>query len=161
MKTHYEILGVTPDSDDKTIKKAYRQLAKKYHPDHNHAADAADRFKEVQKAYETIGTAEGRAAYNAELEKKKNAGPAGMGQRGGMGGGAAAGAKSRADGKRTPGSAADINFADMSSAFERMFGFNPKTKDITDESKLNKNMNVKKDPFNSDKIFNSFFGFKR
>lgn len=160
MKNYYDILGVTPDSDDKTIKKAYRQLAKKYHPDHNHAPDATERFRDVQEAYETIGTAAGRAKYNAELEKKKNSGPAGMGQQSGMGSNRA-GAGQQQGGKRTPGSAADINFADMSSAFERMFGFNPKTKDITDESKLNKNMNVKKDPFNSEKVFNNFFGFKR
>ena len=54
----YEVLGVSPDADEETIKKAYRELAKKYHPDryiNNPLADlAAEKFKEINNAYDMI-----------------------------------------------------------------------------------------------------------
>lgn len=157
MKTAYEILGVAPDSDDQAIKKAYRRLAKKYHPDHNSAPDAAERFKEIDRAYNQIKNAEQRAIYESDLKREQQK-KQGMGSRRGAG---SSGSQQAKAGKRTPGDAADINFADLGKSFESIFGFNPKTKDITDESKLNKFNKPKKDPFNSDDIFSSFFGFKR
>ena len=57
-RDYYEVLGVPKDADDATLKKAYRTLAKKYHPDanvNNPLADLAEeKFKEVQQAYEQI-----------------------------------------------------------------------------------------------------------
>ena len=53
-RDYYEVLGVSKDADADTIKKAYRSLAKKYHPDINKAADAPEKFKEVQEAYEIL-----------------------------------------------------------------------------------------------------------
>lgn len=50
----YQILGVEPDCSDKDLKTAYRKLARKYHPDINKEPDAADKFKEVQTAYDSI-----------------------------------------------------------------------------------------------------------
>jgi molecular chaperone DnaJ len=68
MKTHYEILGVDSGSDEATIKKAYRKLAMKYHPDKNQGdADAADRFKEISHANEVLSDKDKRAAYDMSL----------------------------------------------------------------------------------------------
>lgn len=51
-KDYYQILGVSKNSASKDIKKAYYQLAKKYHPDTNKEADASKKFQEVSEAYE-------------------------------------------------------------------------------------------------------------
>ena len=50
-KDYYTILGVEPDADIKTIKTAYRKLARKYHPDMNPDEGAEEKFKEVAEAY--------------------------------------------------------------------------------------------------------------
>lgn len=61
---YYKILGVEPTADDKTIKTAYRKLARKYHPDVNKEAGAEDKFKEVAEAYEVLKNAEKRAEFD-------------------------------------------------------------------------------------------------
>ncbi|MEA3357216.1 MAG: molecular chaperone DnaJ [Patescibacteria group bacterium] len=63
-RDYYEVLGVSKDSSASEIKKAYRKLAKKYHPDHNKAADAEEQFKEVRLAYEVLSDSEKRRAYD-------------------------------------------------------------------------------------------------
>jgi len=50
-KDYYEILGISRDADLASIKKAYRKLAKKYHPDVSKQSDAENRFKEIGEAY--------------------------------------------------------------------------------------------------------------
>jgi hypothetical protein len=54
MVRHYEILGVTPGVSLERVKKAYREQVKRFHPDTNHAADAHERFVEVQEAFGKI-----------------------------------------------------------------------------------------------------------
>jgi hypothetical protein len=51
---YYEILGVSRDASKEDMKRAYRRLARKYHPDVNKEAGAEDRFKEVNRAYEVL-----------------------------------------------------------------------------------------------------------
>ncbi|MGZ4475310.1 MAG: molecular chaperone DnaJ [Nocardioides sp.] len=60
----YELLGVDRDADDATIKKAYRKLARQYHPDVNPDPAAQDRFKEVSHAYEILSDPQKRAAFD-------------------------------------------------------------------------------------------------
>ena len=60
----YGVLGVSKDASQDEIKKAYRKLSKKYHPDLNKAPDAADKFKEVQDAYDVLGDKDKRANYD-------------------------------------------------------------------------------------------------
>ena len=63
-KDYYEVLGVAPDVDDKTLKTAYRKLARKYHPDVSKEADAEARFKEVAEAYDVLRDPHKRAEYD-------------------------------------------------------------------------------------------------
>ncbi len=63
-KDYYAILGVSRDADQAAIKKTYRRLARKYHPDVSKENNAEEKFKEVNEAYEVLGDAEKRKAYN-------------------------------------------------------------------------------------------------
>jgi len=64
-RDYYEVLGVNRDADEEAIKKAYRKLAMKHHPDRNpDNPKAEDHFKEAKEAYEVLSDAEKRAAYD-------------------------------------------------------------------------------------------------
>ena len=64
-KDYYEVLGVDKNADDETIKKAYRKLAKKYHPDTNAGnAEAEKKFKEISEAYAVLSDKEKRKEYD-------------------------------------------------------------------------------------------------
>ena len=78
-KDYYEILGVSKDASDEDIKKAYRTLAKKYHPDINHDPDAPEKFKEVQKAYDCLSDPTKRQQYDRFGADAENMGGAGYG----------------------------------------------------------------------------------
>ncbi len=63
-KDYYEIMGIKRDATQDEIKRSYRKLARKYHPDVSKAADAEERFKEVGEAYEVLKDPEKRTAYD-------------------------------------------------------------------------------------------------
>jgi len=63
-KDYYKILGVERGAGDEDIKKSYRKLARKYHPDVSKEANAKEKFQEVSEAYETLKDKEKRAAYD-------------------------------------------------------------------------------------------------
>jgi len=64
-RDYYEVLGVAKNADEKTIKKAYRKLAKKYHPDTNAGnPDAEKKFKEVTEAYSVLSDPEKKKMYD-------------------------------------------------------------------------------------------------
>ncbi len=95
---YYELLEVSKSSDKSTIKKAYRQMAMKYHPDKNPGDnEAEERFKAINEAYQVLSDEQKRAIY----DRHGKAGLEGHGQRGGGFSG---------------------GFDDLSSVFEEMFG---------------------------------------
>ena len=84
MADYYELLGVDRDANGEQIKKAYRKLALRYHPDRNQgSADAEDRFKEATKAYEVLRDPDRRASYDrfgeAGIRGTGSAGQSGFG----------------------------------------------------------------------------------
>src|SRR5260221_3209765 len=79
-RDYYEVLGLNRDASEEEIKKAYRKLAMKHHPDRNpDSKDAEERFKEAKEAYEVLTETEKRRAYDAY-------GHAGVNPQMGMGG---------------------------------------------------------------------------
>lgn len=64
-KDYYQILEVSKQADEKEIKKAYRRLARQYHPDKNQGnKQAEEKFKEINEAYEVLGNADNRSKYD-------------------------------------------------------------------------------------------------
>ena len=81
----YNILGVSRDADADTLKRAYRQLARKYHPDINKESGAEERFKEIGRAYEVLSDSQKRARYD-QFGEAGIGGAAGAPDMGDMGG---------------------------------------------------------------------------
>ena len=101
-KDYYDLLGVSRRADKAELKKAYRQLARKYHPDVNKDPGAEDTFKEISNAYEVLTDDQKRSIYDQY-------GEAGLKSMGGMGGAG-------------PGMGDFTNPFDL---FESFFGANP------------------------------------
>ena len=70
-KDYYAILKVPTNATLEEIKKSYRSLAKKYHPDKNEASDAEDKFKEINEAYEILKDPDSKQQYDQYLKSKK------------------------------------------------------------------------------------------
>lgn len=102
-KDYYNVLGVSATASQDEIKKQYRKLAKKYHPDTNtNDPKAAERFKEISEAYQTVGDPEKRKQYDQMRQ---------LGAFGGFGGGARPAGGARAGGPA--GGMGGINMEDI------------------------------------------------
>ena len=85
-RDYYEVLGVDKSASAAEIKKAYRRLAMKYHPDRNNGDKEAEaKFKEIGEAYEVLGDEQKRAAYDRFGKAGVNGGAGGPGGFGGFG----------------------------------------------------------------------------
>ena len=79
MPNYYDILGVSKDSSEQEIKKAYRTLSLEFHPDRNSSTEATEKFQEISQAYETLSDPQKKEEYDFEQE---HGGGHGHGQRG-------------------------------------------------------------------------------
>lgn len=144
MKNYYEILEVSPKASAEEIKKAYRKLARKYHPDVNPGnKEAEEKFKEINEAYNILideskrknyddkinGTDEPRKE-NVRYAKKENV---------------------------TKGGPTKFDFEDVERTFERFFGFNPRTKEVS----IKKEKDKKKNPLDASDMFEKYFGVRK
>lgn len=146
MKNYYAILGVEKDASQEEIKKVYRKLAKKYHPDVNAGSSESERiFKDISEAYRTLSDESLRKKYDVQMN---NAGEA------------ASRAKNQADKNTRTHSTHEtyqgFDMRNMEKNFERFFGFNPKTKEMASHEK-NKNKN----PIDTTDLFEKYFRTKK
>ena len=144
MKNYYEILGINNDASKDEIKKAFRGLAKKYHPDKNKDNEAAiKKFQEVSEAYEVLGNEETKIKYDEKLAsfntKNKNNSEE----------------KSKTV-KNNNASSKNADLGNLDSYFESFFGFNGKSNQV-DKDKIRKNKN----PIDTSDIFERFFSNKK
>ena len=109
-RDYYDVLGVGRQATADEIRRAYRRLARQYHPDVNRSSDAADRFAEMQEAYEVLSDAEKRKAYD-------RFGRAGVGVGQGPGGFGRGGAW-----RANVGPGDQFDASDFTSVFEELFG---------------------------------------
>jgi len=104
-KDYYKILGIKKGATDEEIRKAYRDLAKKHHPDVSKSPDAPARFAEVQEAYDVLSDPQKRRLYDS----------------GGQGSGAGAGGRGGAHAWST-GGGVDLDAEELGEIFESFFG---------------------------------------
>ena len=74
-KDYYQILGLSPNASSEDIKKAYRSLALKYHPDRNQSKDAEEKFKEITAAYGVLIDETKRREYDRFRRVRQQGGP--------------------------------------------------------------------------------------
>jgi curved DNA-binding protein len=139
MRTYYEILGVGRDVDKDELKKAFRKLARQYHPDVNPGNKEAEvKFKIINEAYNTLSDESAKAIYDVKLDSGE--------------------INQTAPNVRTVKPQTHFhpfNFENLEHNFENFFGFNPKSKEpvLKRESR--------KDPLDTTDLFEKYFQAKK
>ena len=143
VKDYYKVLDISINASNDEIKKAFRSLAKKYHPDRNQGdKDALRKFQEVNEAYEVLSKEESRKKYDQERFKENNNQETKNNK------------SSKEDKTRTYQDKGE-SIENLNKYFESFFGFNANSSDINKE-KLKK----EKNPIDTSKMFDSFFNIK-
>lgn len=145
MKDYYKILGVAKEASKDEIKKAFRNLAKKYHPDKNKDDESAiKKFQDVSEAYEVLSDEKSKEEYDKKLESMNSKsnnfrpnGPNGFN-------------KNNNNEKKT--TVNKDKFENLNSYFEGFFGFKAGSNEVN-KDKLNK----KRNPMDTTDMFESFF----
>ncbi|WP_068777107.1 J domain-containing protein [Paenibacillus sp. FJAT-26967] len=138
---YYDVLGVNSGASQAEIKKAYRQLAKRYHPDLNPGnPEAEKRFKQIYEAYQTLEDEASRQAYDGNLKNNSHSKRPGTDKRHNTAGGST---------KEQP----DFNPSDVRKNFEKFFGFAGKA---GGEAKQ-----ASKNPIDTTDLFQRFFDAKK
>lgn len=144
MKDYYKILNVERDATQETIKKSYRKLAKKYHPDVNKDnPKAAEIFKEINEANSVLSDETKRSEYDKRLFGGYDEEPI------------TAKKQNRETNQRQKTTMTAEDFVNTASSFEDFFGFNPKS---NSKEYKNKDKNVK--PMSTKDAFETIFGKK-
>ncbi len=153
MKNYYKILNVSNTATGNEIKKSYRKLAKKYHPDQNVGDESvAEKFAEVSEAYEVLSNEEERKKYDDRLAGNRHSqNPFGRNSS------SSSGSQNGANVNKDFTMSEDM-FNSMGSGrgFEEYFGFNPKSKDVN----INKSKN-NSDAMRTEDAFKHIFGDRR
>ena len=147
MKDYYKILNVSINANNDEIKKAFRALAKKYHPDRNpDDKDALAKFQEVNEAYEVLSNEESRKKYDQNISgfKSRNNDRETTNKNN----------KSNSDNKKYQDKSESME--NLNKYFESFFGFNANSNDIN-KDKLKK----EKNPIDTSRMFDSFFNLKK
>lgn len=159
MMNYYEILCVDRNVTPKDLKKAYKQLARKWHPDLNkdNLKIAEEKMREINVAYDTLSDEVKRMDYDKKLDASSRT------QTGSQRKTSSTSTRQQTQKNSSAKTSAKVDFNDINSSFEAFFGFNPKTHKVSNEDKLNtfaKNKR-KKNPLDTTDFFEKFMGFKK
>jgi curved DNA-binding protein CbpA len=148
VKDYYKILNISTNADSNEIKKAFRSLAKKYHPDRNpDDKDALRKFQEVNEAYEVLSKEDSREKYDNERAKFKGNNNRDTDRKN---------SKANNDNKKYQEKDKGENIENLNKYFESFFGFNANSSNV-DKDKLKK----EKNPIDTSGMFDSFFNIKK
>lgn len=144
MVDYYAVLEIHEEADLATIKKSFRVLAKKYHPDLNPDDEtAAEKFIEVNEAYNILSDEKARKRYDRSRKKKTEQGAKQQEKTTGE----------QPNYKYNESESAAVNFENWDEQFESFFGFNPKSNQV-DPTKIRKKETQEK----TNQAFEDFFG---
>lgn len=144
MDNLYSVLGVTQNATGAEIKKAFRALSKKYHPDVNPGdKEAEERFRKVSEAYSLLQDPQKRKEYDQKLE---------AGER-------EAFQKKSVKRESTHQGTSEINFDDMERQFARFFGFQPSQAESKEE--IHKEGKTRANPIDMTEMFEKYMGIPK
>jgi len=144
VKDYYKILNLSVNANNDEIKKAFRSLAKKYHPDRNKDdKEALKKFQEVNEAYEVLSNEDSRKKYDQEMDKGSTNKETNS-------------KNNKSDNSNKKYQDKGESIENLNKYFESFFGFDANSNNIN-KDKLKKENN----PIDTSKMFESFFNIKR
>ncbi len=145
MENLYDVLGVRQDATETELKRAFRALSKKYHPDVNPGdRKAEEKFREVSEAYSLLQDSHKRAEYDKKLKEEKEGGVHG----------------NTVKKESVFRSMQGVDFADMEKQFASFFGFQPKQAEQGREE-VHKKGTTKANPIDMTEMFEKYMGIHR